>query len=260
MIKTFGLGILTLALTAFAAQAQIASDDASQATYQDGWTTSDNGGFGFGAWTVLNQNFIGSSTTNGPSGTSLGIDVAGKSFGLFSNVGAPALAQAARPFATNLSIGQTFFMDFDNGTVGPGGQVGFALRNASNNSLFQFTFSGGDNFYVIDSATTQITAHGFTADGMTTSFTLLSATTFQFSIRFNDNSTTETFTGSLAAPGGAITNFRLFATNPNDTNSPASKTDVFFNNMIVVPEPSSLALLTGPALLGGWFFLRRRRS
>jgi len=28
----------------------------------------------------------------------------------------------------------------------------------------------------------------------------------------------------------------------------------------VVPEPSTLALLAGPALLGGWFFVRRRRA
>ncbi len=28
----------------------------------------------------------------------------------------------------------------------------------------------------------------------------------------------------------------------------------------VVPEPSSLALLAGPALLGAWFFVRRRRA
>jgi hypothetical protein len=28
----------------------------------------------------------------------------------------------------------------------------------------------------------------------------------------------------------------------------------------VVPEPSSLGLIAGPALLGAWFFLRRRRS
>ena len=28
----------------------------------------------------------------------------------------------------------------------------------------------------------------------------------------------------------------------------------------VVPEPSTLTLLAGPALLGGWFFLRRRRA
>lgn len=42
----------------------------------------------------------------------------------------------------------------------------------------------------------------------------------------------------------------------------------FYNNgganyiatFTVVPEPSTLSLLAGPLLLGGWFFLRRRRA
>ena len=31
-------------------------------------------------------------------------------------------------------------------------------------------------------------------------------------------------------------------------------------NFTVVPEPSSLSLLAGPAILGAWFFVRRRRA
>ncbi len=143
-------------------------------------------------------------------------------------MGAPGLAQALRPFNTAITVGQSFNLDFDNGTVGSGGVVGFALRNAANNSLFQFFFVGGQNSYTIDAAISQSTAHGFTAGGMSTSFTLLDPTTFQFSIRFNDNSTTEIFTGQLAILGGAITNLRLFATTPNDSN-PAGETNVFYN-------------------------------
>jgi hypothetical protein len=33
-----------------------------------------------------------------------------------------------------------------------------------------------------------------------------------------------------------------------------------FDNLSIVPEPSNLALLAGPALLGGWVFVRRRRT
>src|SRR4051812_16066646 len=123
MIKTVGFAIFTLAITTLGVQAQIAADDASQPAYQDGWSAGDNGGFGFGAWTFLNQAFIGSSTSNGPGGTSPGIDTAGESFGLLSNAGTPALAQALRPFNTVIAVGQTFSMDFDNGTVGSNGLV-----------------------------------------------------------------------------------------------------------------------------------------
>jgi hypothetical protein len=33
-----------------------------------------------------------------------------------------------------------------------------------------------------------------------------------------------------------------------------------FDRFVVVPEPSSAALLAGPAILGAWFFIRRRRA
>jgi hypothetical protein len=141
--------------------------------------------------------------------------------------------------------------------VANGGQVGFALR-AGTSSLFQFTFSGGTNFYLVDAGTAQQTAHGFTAAGMRTTFTLTGANTFNFSVQFNDNQTLEVFSGTLASPGGTIDSLRLFASNGSDTSGGAS--DVFYNNMAVVPEPSSLALLAGPAILGAWFVARRRRS
>jgi hypothetical protein len=252
---------LCLAVTAFTAQAAgPAFDAAGDPVYQPsagGWQAGDNGGTGFGAWTFLNQTFIGTSTANGtaPSG---GIDTAGVSFGLFSNSGAPGFAQAFRDFSSGLAVGETFLMDFDNGFVSSGGFVGFALRNANGNSLFQFLFTGGGNSYTIDAGTTQQTSHGFTADGMRTSFTLTGANTFNFSIQFNDNMTTEMFTGTLASPGGTITNLRLFSSNGNETSGASS--DVFYNNMAVIPEPSSLSLLVGPAMLGAWFFARRRRS
>ncbi len=257
MIKKSTFAFLTLAATTFVAHAAApAFDNAAQPAYADGWEAGDNGGSGFGAWTFVGQGFIGTSTANGNSMG--GIDSSGVSFGLFSNAGAPANAQAIRPFSSSLAVGETFMMDFDNGFVATGGIVGFALRNAANNSLFQFTFTGGENFYRIEGSTSQTTAHGFTSDGMRTSFTLTSESTFSFSVQFNDNMALEVFTGTLANPGGAITNLRLLAFNTTDPNG--SLSDVFYNNLQVIPEPSSIALLAAPMLLGGWFFARRRRG
>ena len=259
MITKLTFASLLLATTAFVAQAAgPASDNASDPVYQlaaGGWTAGDNGGTGFQPWSFVAQNFIGSSVNNGaaPSG---GIDTNGVSFGLFSNTGAPGFAQAVRPFSSGLAIGETFIMDFDNGFVGASGQVGFALRSGGI-SLFQFTFSGGTNFYLVDAGTAQQTSHGFTDAGMRATFTLTSANTFNFSIKFNDNQTLETFSGTLAG-SGVIDNLRIFASNPNEGSGASS--DVYFNNMAVIPEPSSLSLLAGPAMLGAWFFVRRRRA
>lgn len=261
MIKKFALGLFAVAVTATAAHAQvIAADNAANATYNDGWQAGENGGIGFGAWTTVNNGFIASSTLNG-DGTSGGIDTSGRSFGLFSNTGAPSLGEAVRPFSTALQVGETFSLDFDNGFVGAGGSQGFSLL--SNGQIrFEYYFSGGAAAYTVDGQTNQSTAHGFTTDGMSTAFTLTSPDTFSFTITFNTGTpTTETFTGNLDGTAGtAITGFRLFNFNPNQPANGDNSSTAFFNSPTVVPEPSSLSLLAGPAILGAWFFIRRRRS
>lgn len=265
MIKQLALGLLAVGFIAANAHAQtIASDNASDPVYQagaGGWTAGDNGGTGFGAWTTVTQGFIGSSTTNGPSGVSGGINTAGQSFGLFSNVGAATLGEAIRPFSSGLSVGDTFSLQMDNGTVGTGGSVGFGLRSGGTNR-FEFYFAGGSTSYTVDGAnggSVFQTAQGFTPNGMTASLTLTSTDTFSFTVAFNGGST-ETFSGTLdGTAGSTIDNFRLFTFNPND-NNPSGETNAYFNSPTVVPEPSSLSLLAGPAILGAWFFVRRRRA
>ena len=260
MIKKLAL-IVAASAFSFSAYAQtIATDNASQPEYtSDTWAAGDNGGSGFGAWTTVTQGFIGSSTQNG--GTSLGIDTAGVSFGLFSNTNATGLAEAIRPFGSALTPGQTFSLDFDNGFVAGTGSQGFSLLSGTQ-VRFEFYFqAGGTNTYKIDGLTIQETAHGFTADGMQTSLTLTSADTFSFTVTYNSGTpTTETFTGTLdGTSGAAIDNFRFFNFNPTgvtDTNDSTA----YFNSPTVVPEPSSLSLLAGPAILGAWFFVRRRRA
>ena len=66
----------------------------------------------------------------------------------------------------------------------------------------------------------------------------------------NGNYTLEVFfAGTTNGLGGAPTNIFL--------NNGAANYKATFS---VVPEPSSLTLLAGPALLGAWFFARRRRA
>lgn len=66
----------------------------------------------------------------------------------------------------------------------------------------------------------------------------------------NGNYTLEVFfAGTTNGQGGAASNIFL--------NNGAANYKATFS---IVPEPSSFTLLAGPALLGAWFFIRRRRA
>ena len=70
---------------------------------------------------------------------------------------------------------------------------------------------------------------------------MTSTDTFTFSVTFNDNSTTETFTGSLGGTlGSTIDGVRLYDYNAGG----GSQNDLFFNNLAVsgaaVPEPATV--------------------
>ena len=106
----------------------IATDDATQATYDTGgWTTGDNGGSGFGAWTLTTP--TNSGTFVGSSNDIRTIFTNNDAWGLFADNG--ATAAAVRPFSNSLVPGWVFSIDMDNGAVQNGGTVGFSLRNAS---------------------------------------------------------------------------------------------------------------------------------
>jgi hypothetical protein len=79
---------------------------------------------------------------------------------------------------------------------------------------------------------------------MNTSFTLTGANTYTFKVDFLDDGVgnPETFTGTLAA--GDIGQVRLFNFNAGFNN------DQFYNNISIVPEPSTyLAALVAVAAL-----------
>jgi hypothetical protein len=261
MMKRLALGFCTIAIAGFAFAANPASDNATDTVYNDGWTTGDNGGTGFAAWTLGNNAtgssgfFIGSSANNGtsPSGN---IDVSGESFGIFANTG--AVATANRSFTGgSMLAGQTFTLQLDNGFIDGGASVGFNLLNASGTDRFTFQFIGGQASYVynIGDGNNQSTSIGFTDGGLTVAFTLGNNNAFSLSVTPNGGSTS-IFNGTLAASD--ITQVQLFNSNAGS----GSSHDAFFNNLALtaVPEPSALSLLAGPAILGAFFYLRRRRA
>jgi len=241
-------GLLTLAAPAGASL--VAFDQATDVVYDNGWQSGDNGGSGFGAWSLNDSGgaggfFIGSSTNNGGGGTGH-IDVAGESWGAY---GGGAGVTATRPLTGALSVGQGIDVDFDQGFVDGGPLAGFRFLATDGSTRFQYNFLGGTNNYEVRGAANQPTAHGYTPDGMKTSFSLTGTDAFEFKVTYNTGApVTETFTGALGGTAGTgIDRIELF----NAHNHGGSDYDAFINAIAVVPEPATIGLAAlAAAMLG----------
>lgn len=215
-------------------------DNAGNAPYADGWTTGDNGGTGFGAWTLTSAGGGGSFI----GGTGQG---ASPSFGLFG--GAGGSSSADRPFTGALTAGQTFSIDLGNtATVATGGEIGL---NLTSGGVVKFTLKfvgGGSSWQLNDGGTDFGSGQSFAAN-TNLHFTLTYVGLNTYSYTFGLGSGTN-FTSTNV---NSIDGLRLFS------NLQGAGENFGANNLAIVPEPVTV-LLVGPALLGGMFFIRRRRA
>lgn len=258
--------------TGLASASSVAFDDAGDPAYSGGWTNGSNGGYGWGgSWQISGAGnaFTASSTTNGGAN----IDTQGQSWGQAT----PNIFNddygvfATRPFSGDLSVGQSFVIDFDSGIftnfgspvpsvqIQLAGQFGtvFAL---SADTMHNTLDSGG---YGIEDGTDD---QGFISvplaltQGFQMVFTLTAPTTYSFFLYSINNSTllfttngivgyvyNDGFTNSINSVTLETTNSGLDPANWN-----------FFNNMAIIPEPGAVALV-GQAL-ALVLLLRQRRS
>ena len=146
--------------------ANIALDTAADAVYDDGWSATDNGGFGFAPWVFSNSTgsgsagqFIFTSVANADGiddGTNRGVGndgdidtpaIGGRSWGMFANGDASAAAIADRPLTGGeLGVGESISVDMDNGFIDSGGEVGVFFGDGGGSGLGVF-FRGGDTFF-----------------------------------------------------------------------------------------------------------------
>ena len=224
----------TVLLAAFQVQAAlIAGDNAGNAPYAS-WDNGDNGGSGFLPWESIGNGsgggFGGGFISTGNPQVNIGTGAPNAAFGVFGN--STGVGQAIRPFNGAHTLGQTFSIDMDNQGIDNGGTVGFGLRNSTGENRFEFYFVGGQAAYTVhDASGPNNSGVGYTTGGLNLVFTLTGTDSYSFTI--NGGSP---ITGALSGTGGSgIDRVRLF----NANGGP----DVFYNNLSIVPEPASGALL-----------------
>lgn len=252
------LFIFALAAVSVAAHAQTALDRGSDAAYADGWTAGDNGGFGFGAWTVAN----GDPTYGGSVGISNVPALGGASFALASGGGQYSGAEARRPFGVPLGTGSVFSFDFAQAALASpqgDGSFGIVLLNAAGKEMTstfgyfynQFGLTPTNDTFVSSSSGNLDSGIDYTATGgLHVAFAVTSDTTFTVGLGAVGTVPTYTTTGTFKNTG-PITGIRLFSYQASAT------APLTVNNLVVqsVPEPATLAALG----LGLVALSRRRR-
>lgn len=268
------LAAFTILLAQTASAVIIAADEADNTPYNDGWQTGDNGGTGFGAWTLtqtspgnggVNGQFIGTSANNGDGTTNPNIDTSGKAFGEYGNSGNAAVAYRAFGLGAMYNS-STFHWAMDNGNIDSGNGVGLTLRNGNANAnpgnyntgvRFEFLFLGGNSDYTyIDNTGVHDSGIAFRSTGLQLSLQLQGANGYSLVVSNGNNTALlGTYSGTLeGTANSSIDSFAVF--NNNAGNGGAN--DAFFNSFSVdaVPEPTVVMLFT----VGGVIVWLRRRQ
>jgi hypothetical protein len=253
MKKTLLAGAACLAITS-SAFAQVTNAFDFGGNYGSGWTNGANGGFGFGAWNfTINQGTGASGTFIGdPAGAGIS-GMPTNSFGLYANAqGSGATVTAARALSSALAVGETFSLQWGinfDGDNGINGNKGFNLFIGTNNVVN--VNNGGNADIQFNSINTGM---GYGTTAMTWTFVYTNATTLVVSA--NDRDGSGTFSTNLTV-GGGIDSLSFYATElgAGDQRQP------YYNDLaVVVPEPSTYALLALSALgLAGYAARRRAR-
>src|SRR4051812_1740851 len=238
--------LLAIGCARLASAITVASDDASQTAYADGWQAGDNGGAGFGAWTF---GFSGSRPDllydpqfidRGPlPGDHLGAPTFALTTG--ARASQSDTSEVVRALASQLAIGQTFSVDIDGSildTSGASFRMGntFQLFGSDGQERFALFTSNqyhGNNWTATGDANTSIPA----ANAFHVAFTLATANTYNLVITpFGGGSA---LFSQTAAPldgtaGSPIQSFRL---SDYGTGSSADGSKEFFFDNLLITSP-----------------------
>ncbi len=259
--KTLGIALVAACVAVTdPALAFVASDNAADAVYADGWQNGDNGGSGFLPWAISSNNndvtvyagvFIGDSTAGAGD-----INTSGKSFGLYANPGS-AFVNADRAFNSALTTGDVFSfrlaLNFDNGNKG------FNLYAGSQGEVFNFNVGSGGSVSSANALLNPGPGLGYDYGGndavLNVTISITSASAFSYSITRNSSLGNQgtLFSGTVSGLTESVSGFRLYN---SGTDNGAAQNNLYANSFAVVPEPASFSLLL---LTVGISIVRRKR-
>ena len=177
-----------------------------------------------------------------------------------SGTGNGGSAYANTTFAGGaLAIGQTVSIGFEmraldnpnNGNPSTSGQAGLSLLNGSGNAITFYIYGGGPgNYFYTDAGSTAANAGPMTyqyQNPFTIAFTVTGASTY------NAVAGSDSWSGTYS---GSLVGMQVFDIKGGNGS------DVGFNNLAIVPEPSTVGLVAGGLvmLLGSQRRRRIRRS
>jgi hypothetical protein len=288
-IKTLASGGLALSLLGFAfcAQAQVVVSDNAGNYYNETPNSPNNWGTQSGAtssttpaspetvgitdWTFSNT--VNNGNTNGTlleSSATLGAGQlninsggsTGHSWTLYANGGGEALAMAT--FSGSMAAGQTLTVDMANNFVANGGNVGLNLMSSGGTTLYDFQFQGGATHYtnVWDTASGYlgaITTLAYTTNGLQIAATEGAGNALTITI--TEQSSQGVFAGASWSTNfvttATIGKIQFFDNNGAGNPGGGDAYNVAFNNL-VVPEPSTLALVGFSGLMAALIARRRK--
>lgn len=216
-----------------------AADSGGNFVYEDGWTTNDSGGFGFGRW----QATLGATNTarNGFfMGTGAVVNIGVPAWGLYAN--SNNLAEVRRSLTNGLSIGQTFAVRVDHGFVNSGGGIGVALQNSAGNTLWQLYFNGGDTNYTMTGSPTDL---AWTSNGVDVAVTLTASASYTATLTPIGESP-HTYSGNLdVSTNMNISTFRAW----NSTAGTGADHDFYFTDLKVTAPAAQSAAAAAASLI-----------
>lgn len=188
--------------------------------------------------------------------------------GIFGSFVVLDLGSGAQFYDLGSNTANPDFSSLNGATFGPGGMFSSLRLTGGELNTFKNGNTGGNGFTDVG---TPSFLYSVTTGGVSGNFPLPFNSEFGGNPSFGSNPGDQKWQeigqniNLLAglAPGAYTVSFRITAPTGNNGDFSAGNildTTTFSANITVVPEPSSISLLAGPAMLGAWFFVRRRRA